>query len=89
MKTETSFNRLEIITCRMALKMAAESKGKMHLTNPALVRRSATRLLTAAGWDGINSRTKWELLHKAFEQSFGVPLDDEAAAEKAATLEKN
>jgi len=75
-----SFNKIEVITCRMALKMAAKSKGKMHLTNPVLVRRSATRLLTAIGVEGITSRTRWETLHNTFEATFGVQLDEEKAS---------
>jgi len=75
-----SFSQIELITCRMALKMAAKSKGKMHLTNPVLVRRSATRLLTAIGVEGITSRTRWETLHNTFEATFGVQLDEEKAS---------
>lgn len=87
--TTQTFNRLEVFTCRMALRLAAESKGKMHLTNPVLVRRSATRLLTAIGVQGITNRTRWETLHKAFEASFGVQMDEQEAAEKAEVQSQN
>lgn len=75
--TTQSFNHMEVFTCRMALRLASESKGKMHLTNPVLVRRTATRLLTAIGVQGITNRTRWETLHQTFEATFGVQIDEQ------------
>lgn len=84
-----SFNSMEVFTCRMALRMAAESKGKMHLTNPRLVRRSATRLLTAIGVQGVTNRTRWETLHQTFEATFGVQMDEQDAQRKAEVAKAN
>ena len=78
MKTQ-EFPYLQVITCRMALKMAAESNGKMHLTNPVLVRRIATQMLTALGVQGVTNRTRWKTLHDAFEATIGKELDAEKA----------
>ena len=80
MKTQ-EFPYLQVITCRMALKMAAESNGQMHLTNPVLVRRIATQMLTALGVQGVTNRTRWKTLHDAFEATIGKELDAEKAEE--------
>jgi hypothetical protein len=87
--TTQSFNHMEVFTCRMALRMAAQSKGKMHLTNPVLVRRTATRLLTAIGVQGITNRTRWETLHATFEATFGVQIDEQDAQRKAEVAKAN
>ncbi len=87
MKT-TTLNMLQVITCRMALKMAAQSNGKMHLTNPVLVRRTATEMLTAIGVKGITNRTRWQTLFDAFEATNGKELDAEKA-EQAKNAQPN
>ena len=80
---------MQVITCRMALKVAEESNGKMHLTNPVLVRKTATQMLTAVGVQGITPRTKWKTLFDVFEQTIGKELDKEDKAEQDQATDTN
>ena len=69
---------MQVFTTRLALKTWKESEGRMHLTNPAIVKRSAVSLLTALGYPATN-RTRWETLYTWFEESFGKQMDEQEA----------
>lgn len=60
---------LQIYTCYLGLRTAAESKGQMHLTNPRIVRSCAIHWLGKVGIKAT-SRTRWETLLTAFRAAF-------------------
>lgn len=60
---------LQIFTCYLGLKVAAQSDGKMHLTNPRLVRSAALYWLGRVGIKATN-RTRWQTLFDAFKAAF-------------------
>jgi hypothetical protein len=75
--TLTQGDRLQLFMTLQGLKVASESKGQMHLTNPRLVRASAIRWLDKVGVKAT-SRTRWETLHATFKQIFGEVIRSEA-----------
>jgi hypothetical protein len=66
----TNLDCLQIFTCYQGLKVAAESDGKMHLTNPRLVRNAATHWLGRVGIKA-GPRTPWKTLYWNFASAFG------------------
>jgi len=75
---EKSFNYMQVFVTRQALQTWKKSEGRMHLTNPATVKRSAVSLLTAIGYPAT-ARTRWETLYTWFEESFGKQMDEQNA----------
>ena len=75
---EKTFNYMQVFTTRLALRSWKESEGKMHLTNPRIVKRSAVSLLNAIGYPAT-ARTRWQTLYTWFEESFGKQMDEQEA----------
>lgn len=75
---EKSFNYMQVFVTRQALQAWKQSEGRMHLTNPTIVKRSAVSLLTAIGYPAT-TRTRWETLYTWFEESFGKQMDEREA----------
>ena len=80
-KMEKTFNYMQVFTTRLALRSWKESEGKMHLTNPTIVKRSAVSLLASIGYPAT-ARTRWETLYNWFEESFGKQMDEQEALRK-------
>lgn len=72
---EVVTSRIQIVTLIMALKTAVRTEGRMHLTNPAHVRRCALHILTPLGYP-VSNRTKWLALLWWTQRSFRATLDE-------------
>ena len=72
-------DRIQLFTLRQGLQMVVRTEGRMHLTNPVLVRRCAIHWLTQVGFK-VTNRTRWATLLEMFEGSLGKAMDE---AEKA------
>lgn len=68
-------DRLQLFTLRQGLRMVVRTEGRMHLTNPVLVRRCAIHWLTQVGFK-VTNRTRWATLLEMFEGSLGKMLDE-------------
>ena len=68
-------DRMQIFTLRMGLRTVVQSEGRMHLTNPRLVRRCAIHWLTLVGFK-VTNRTRWATLLEMFEASIGKAMDE-------------
>ena len=79
----TPSDRMQIFTLRMGLRTVVQSEGRMHLTNPVLVRRCANLWLTKVGFK-VTNRTRWATLLEMFESTIGKAMDE---ADKASGQE--
>jgi hypothetical protein len=73
--TLTQSDRFQLFTLRMGLRTAVQSEGRMHLTNPVLVRRCANHWLTLVGFK-VTNRTRWATLLEMFESTIGKAMDE-------------
>jgi hypothetical protein len=73
--TLTQSDRFQLFTLRMGLRTVVQSEGRMHLTNPRLVRRCAIHWLTLVGFN-VTNRTRWATLLEMFESTIGKAMDE-------------
>lgn len=74
-------DRIQLFTLRQALRLVVKTEGRMHLTNPAIVRRAALVWLAKVG-SKANTRTRWATLLSEFEATFGRAMDEAKAQEE-------